>query len=95
MAKAAATRKSRTLARELVQRINNNEVFTSPGDELSLVKSILADITPDLCHRALNKDWVAGKRRKIFISGNLKLDNPEPTILGVFNESLKVPVEPP
>ncbi len=94
MAKTAVTRKSRTLARELVQRISKNEVFTSPGDERSLVKSILADITPDLCHRALKKDWASGKR-KIFISGNLRLDNPEPTILGVFNESLKVPVEPP
>lgn len=94
MARAAATRKSRTLARELVQRISKNEVFTSPGDELSLVKSMLADLTPDLCHRALKKDWAAGKR-KIFISGNLRLENPEPTILGVFNESIKVPVEPP
>ena len=25
----------------------------------------------------------------------MNLENPEPTILGVFNESLKVPVEPP
>lgn len=93
-AETSATRKSRTLAKELVQRISKNEVFTSPRYELSLVKSALANITPDLCHRALKKDWAASKR-KIFISGNLKLEDPESTILEVYNKSFKIPVDPP
>lgn len=94
LAKAASTRKSRTLARELVQRISKNEVFTSPEDELSLATSVLSTITSELCHRALKEDWDTGNR-KIFISGNLTVENPEPTILGIYNESIKVPVEPP
>ncbi len=94
LAKAAPTRKSRNLARGLVQSIGKDEVFTTPADDLALVMSVLENIDREHCQDLLNKDWNTGSRN-IFVSGNLEIDNSDSAILAVFEASSKYAVEQP
>ena len=52
-AKSARTRHSNRLADEIVHRLMMGEVFTTPADDLALLKPALAKITPSDCLAAL------------------------------------------
>jgi zinc protease len=93
-AQGAATRKSRELADQLVKRIAEDEVFTHPDDDLARVKSTLPAITPDECHQAFNRDW-STQNLRIFVAGNLTLDNAPATITSSWQASAAQPVAAP
>ncbi len=93
-AKGAATRKSRELADLLVKRIAENQVFTSPADDLARVSADVPNITAEECHEAFKRDW-ATENLRLFVCGNLSPDKGSDAILTAFRASAAQPVSAP
>ncbi|MBT8036745.1 MAG: insulinase family protein [Verrucomicrobiae bacterium] len=55
--KAAPSRKTNTLASSLAQHIHKQAVFSTPEDDLSILRKNLANVTPQTCHLALKEFW--------------------------------------
>ncbi len=93
-AQGAATRKSRELADILVAQIAAREVFTHPDADLARVTADLAAITPDQCHAAFRRDWDTPNLR-IFLAGNLTLEDAPAQISSAWKASAEQPVAAP
>ena len=93
--KTASTRHSNALADELTQSILEGDVFTTPADDLALLKPALEKITPDDCVAALRADF-AGNGRFVMVSGNANIpDDPQAAITAAYDEAHAVAVAPP
>lgn len=66
-AEGAGTRKNESLANSLVNAVNTDKLFTSPQQDLELVKAVLAELTPDAVSQSLGKAF-AGKGPILFRS---------------------------
>ncbi len=93
----AATRESGDLASEIIWHINNNRTFLSPGQENSLLKPIISEVTLDDVHAALQKAWPPD-HRLVLVTGNASLEssdgrNPEKEIQSVYELSATAQVE--
>lgn len=64
-AAGAGTRTNDSLAGRLVASVNEDELFTSPEQDLELVKAVLADLTPETVAAALQSAF-AGKGPVLF-----------------------------
>lgn len=84
----ALTRKSRQKARDLVESISNDRVFTSPHDELKFVRTVLSDLTPEECRRALERAWNPNNM-SLIVAGNLKVEDGEKALSAVYERSLR------
>lgn len=93
-AKTASTRKSRQLADQLVSQIATDEVSTTPEDDLLRVQADLATITTDDCHKAFASDW-SMENLRIFVGGNLTLEDASTKIATAFRDSAKTEVTAP
>jgi zinc protease len=93
-AKSAATRKSRTLADALVRSVSDEEIFTSPQDELEFFRAVLQSLTAAQAHAALKELW-QGSDISIFVSGNLQLSEAERLLNATYRASAAVPVKAP
>ncbi|MES2707790.1 MAG: insulinase family protein [Verrucomicrobiota bacterium] len=93
-AKGAATRKSRELADRLVKFISENDVFTTPEDDLALVQKQLESITAEECHKAFARDW-STENLRIFAGGNLTLDDASTKITAAWKASAATEVTAP
>ena len=94
-AKTASTRHSNRLADELVQTVLAGEVFTTPADDLALLKPALAKITPADCMASLRSDFSA-PGRFVLVSGNTKIEGDAPAaIASAYEQSQSVAVTPP
>ncbi|MEY2500837.1 MAG: zinc protease [Verrucomicrobiota bacterium] len=71
-AKTAPTRHSNRLADEIAHSLAAREVFTTPADELALLKPALEKITPADCLRAL-KDAFPSAGIFVMVTGNAKI----------------------
>lgn len=92
-ASEAPTRKSRMLADAISSGISDRRVFVHPSDMLTWAKAELPKVTPEQCHEALKTDWNMDDIR-IFIGGNLTLENSEAAITGAWKKSRAVEVSP-
>jgi zinc protease len=92
-ASEAPTRKSRALADEIAAGISERKVFTHPADVLAWVKAELPKVTLEQCHQALKAAWDTEDIR-IFIGGNLSLENAESTIASAWKKSRSTEVAP-
>jgi len=90
----ASTRKSRALASELLNDTHRDKVFTTPAFDYEFAKKLMPEITPELLWETFKDMWSRGKER-IFITGNLELEDPEKEILDVYNASKKEKLEAP
>jgi len=81
-------------ASSIVDSLGTWEVFTSEAFELELAESVLRDVTSKQLVDQLRKAW-DGQELQIFISGDVKIENPEKTILQQYKDSLKVAVVKP
>ena len=90
----APTRKSSSLARELMGALNSEQVYTSPEEDLALGVEFLAEATPLDLLIALRDVWESNDRY-LFLSGNLELENPESEILDVYESSQAIVVHEP
>jgi zinc protease len=91
-ASTAATRKSRELADAISSGISAGQVFVHPSDALARAKEELPKITVEQCHEALKKDWSTEDIR-IFIGGNLTLEDAAKKIIAVWKKSRETKVE--
>ena len=71
-AKTAATRRSEGLATQIAQSLVSRRVFTSPADDLALLKPAIEKITPADCVAALREAFAA-KGRYVLVAGNAKI----------------------
>ncbi|MBI2518457.1 MAG: insulinase family protein [Opitutae bacterium] len=93
--RTASTRRSEGLAAELVSAFVDREVFTTPATELALFAPALDQITVDACLAALRGAWDDKTGRRLFVTGNLKLDDAEKQIAAAYDASRAVAVTPP
>jgi zinc protease len=93
--KTAATRHHNALASGLAGSIQNRRVFTSPADDLALLKPALARVTPADCLAALREAYDA-KGRYLMVSGNVKIPGDAvAAITAAYEKARAVPVAAP
>lgn len=94
-AKTASTRHSNHIADEIVRNLCDGEVFTTPADDLALLKPALEKITPNDCQSALKKDF-GDAGRFVMVTGNAKIQgDASAAIAAAYQESRAVAVAPP
>jgi zinc protease len=93
--RTAPTRRSDGLAMQLVGSFVDHNVFTHPKTELELFAPALDKITVDDCLTALRETWDEKTGRRIWITGNLTLDQAEQQITAAYEASRAVAVQPP
>lgn len=93
-AKAAPTLKSTELADDLAQSLDDDEVYTSPAQDLALAQPVLDALTPEQCGDALKQVWNRSGRR-LFVSGNLDLPDPAKTLADAYDQSAAVAIAKP
>lgn len=70
--KSASTRPSNLVAERIVGQLVAGEVFTTPADDLALLKQALPAITPADCQAALRSDF-GGSGRFVSVTGNAQI----------------------
>jgi zinc protease len=94
-AKSARTRHSNRLADEIEHRLMMGEVFTTPADDLALLKPALDKITPSDCLAAL-KDAFPPSGRFVMVTGDAKIFGDAPTAIAAkYNEAHAVAITAP
>ncbi len=91
--RSAASRRSRALADSLVRSIGRQFVFTHPSTELAIIEDLYERLDLEAVNDAFRAAWdIPG--RKVFVSGNLALDDGDEKVLATFLDAANVPVEP-
>jgi zinc protease len=93
--RTAPTRHSDRLAGEIVDRFIDRNVVTTPEVDLALFGPALDRLTVDDCVAGLRAAWTETTGRFIFVTGNLRLAEPEKEILAAYDASRAVAVTPP
>ncbi|MFW6414451.1 MAG: M16 family metallopeptidase, partial [Verrucomicrobiota bacterium] len=98
-AREAATRKSGTIADNIVRSLVGNDVFTTPEYDLEFVQQALEELTVEEVHGKLKEIWGDDDNRNIFISGDVEFDREDEEqvkqdILAVYKESRAEEVTP-
>lgn len=89
----APTRRSRRLAESLVSSLTTGRVFMHPQTEWELMDPLLDGLTVDQCLDALRAEF-PNTQRLLFVSGNVAFDDPETTILSIYQDAAAEPVDP-
>lgn len=92
--RTASTRRSEGLANELTDVILDRNVFTTPETDLELFRPVLEQVTLNHCLAALRAEWDEKTGRRIWITGNLQLDNAESKIVAAYEASRALAVTP-
>ncbi len=93
--KSASTRKSQSLARQIIRGINNDRVFQSPGQEQEIYAPVIKSLTAEQVHDAFQKTWEPDIRL-IMVTGNAEIPiEPQQHILKVYHDSLSVNILKP
>ncbi len=93
--KTAPTRRSGSLASGLLRSIADDEVFTSPADDLALFQPALAEVTVEHCLAALRSAWDV-PHRYVTVFGNAVIEgDAERALRDAYAASLAVPVAAP
>jgi zinc protease len=95
-AKTADTRLSRGLSDEVAGSLDDNEVYTSPAQDLAMAQPILDALTPQQCLDGLKEAWSLSGRR-LFVAGNLDFPDASAvqTLTDAYNKSAAVAVTKP
>ncbi len=94
--RTASTRRSEGLANEIADTFIEKNVFTTPATELALYGPVLDKITAADCLAALRETWNDKLTRRLWVTGNLKLDgDAEKQILAAHEASRAVAVTAP
>jgi zinc protease len=93
--KNASTRHSNALAQQIAGSIVEDNVFTTPADNLALLKPALEKITPAACAAAL-RDAFAGNGRYVMVTGNVQIPGDAvAAIASAYAQAAKVAVQAP
>ena len=93
-AKQAASRRSKELADAIQEDLASGRVFTHPSADLERVKATIAKITMDDCHALLKTAWDT-KDVRVFVGGNLALEDGDAKIKAAFLKSQATAVQAP
>jgi len=93
-ARAAGTRESSDLADEIVRSVNEKLVFSHPLQDLEELRTVLSSTSPETVVAAMRTVW-ADAGPLVFVSGPVKMDDPQATIRQAYLDSAAVPVEAP
>jgi zinc protease len=92
--KGASTRHSNFLANVIVGSLLSRNVFTTPADDLALLKPALDAITPADCQAALRADF-GGSGRFVSVTGNAKITgNAKAAVALAYEQAHAIPVTP-
>jgi zinc protease len=93
--KSESTRHSDFLADAIVGTFLSREVFTTPADDLALLKPALDAITPADCQAALREDF-RGSGRFVSVTGNAKITgNAVAAVALAYEQAHAIAVTPP
>jgi zinc protease len=92
--RTAATRRSEGLADALTTLILERNVYTTPANDLALFEPVLAQVTLHQCLTALRAAWDEKTGRRLWVTGNLKLDDAEKQIIAAYETSRAIAVTP-
>ncbi|MFH2124386.1 MAG: insulinase family protein [Pseudomonadota bacterium] len=93
----AATRDSQALAADLINRLNRNKVLMSPQQEKDVLSPVIAEVTAEELHVALQKIW-NHQARLIQVVGNVDLagkKDPRVQIKEIYESVSARKVNPP
>ncbi len=93
-ARSANTRESSDLANEIVRSVSEELVFTHPAQDLEELHKVLEATTPETVLRAMRAVW-ADAGPLVFVSGPVRMDDPEASIRQAYLDSAAVPVDAP
>jgi zinc protease len=98
-ARTAATRPSPELAAQIIQALTDDEVFTTPADDLALYRPALEKITVEQCAAALRAAFSA-PGRFVSVMGNARIDStadasPDAQILAAYEKARATAVTAP
>jgi zinc protease len=93
--RSAETRRSEGLASGIVSALLEDDVFTHPAADLALYGPALEKISADDCTQALRQLWDPKFGRRIWVTGNLQLDQAEQQITAAYEASRAIAVQPP
>ena len=96
--KAAPTRESRHLARQIMHSLNTRQVFQSPEQINTLKAPMIESVTQEELNKALQNNWNTDNRL-IIVTGNINLKNqtepPKNQIFAMYTDSMATPVKAP
>jgi zinc protease len=90
----AATRRPAQIADEIVGSLGDQEVVTSPADDLAFFESAVKDLKADTVSAAL-KAAFSGQGPLVFMASPKPVQGAEPAILAEYASARKVAVTPP
>ncbi|MFN3584315.1 M16 family metallopeptidase [Phenylobacterium sp.] len=93
-AAGAATRRQVELANEIVNSLADDQVVTSPADELAFFENVVKDLKAETVSTAL-KTVFQGQGPLVFMATPRPVDGGEKTLLATFEASRARPVSPP
>jgi zinc protease len=93
--KSASTRPSNLVADRIVGELVAGEVFTTPANDLALLKEVLPAITPADCQAALRNDF-GGSGRFVSVMGNAQIaGDATAAITLAYEQAHAIAVTPP
>ena len=92
--KAEPSRKTNNLASSLAKHVHKDAVFSTPADDLAILRENISKITPETCHQALRKFWDI-EDITLILTTNAPQDNADHTLSTLYAESRAIEVSPP
>ncbi|HEX6865820.1 MAG TPA: insulinase family protein [Caulobacteraceae bacterium] len=93
-ADGAATRRTAALAAEITASLDDDEIVTSPAQDLALFEQVVKDLKPEDVSKAL-ADAFTGSGPLIFLASPDPVEGDEAAVMAAFNASRAVEVTPP
>jgi zinc protease len=94
LAAGGATRRTPSVADEFASSVNNQEVFTSPAQDLAIFERDVRGLTAAEVNDALRKAF-AGSGPLVYVSSPTAIDGGEPAVSAAFAQAEAQPVSPP
>ena len=92
--KAAPSRKTNELASSLAKHVHKNAVFSTPADDLAILRENISSITPETCHQALREFWHT-EDITLILTTNTPQKKADQTLGKLYANSQTIKVTPP
>lgn len=83
---SAPSRKSDNLASSLAKHIHSDAVFSTPEDDLAILRENIARVTPETCHQALKTFWDT-QDITLILTTNTPVDDADTTLTELYQKS--------
>lgn len=91
---SAATRRTPQLANEMIDSVGDEEVMTSPAQDLALFEAAVKDLKAETASTAI-KAAFAGSGPLVFVATPTPIDGNEPAVASAWNASRQIAVTAP